>query len=168
MEALNAYFRKHHPQHNRDVIAGASGYDYFPDDYPEQCPQRDYSKARKVTIHPVVATAKEKTRDNAGIHLERKALRFADIRDLAIVTGIHACKNGGDDILQGLYVRVAIPGWALETIPSDGGVVPVMCHDSFAQEWIAAAGCPNAGEPKSVTLLARLVRQIRRLGQREI
>jgi hypothetical protein len=144
MKVLNKYFRKNHSTFNRDAVYAGDldWYETLPKEFPAHCEQRDYSQARQIAITGVVKGTKGENRTTEGSVLEGESLVFSDPRDQALAAAIHACKNNGEDLFEGLWVRGSVPGFALLTIRYIG-VYVYGYNDDFAHGTVAASGSPS-------------------------
>jgi hypothetical protein len=144
MKALNEYFRENHPRFNRDAVYAGDleWFENLPKQYPEHCQERDYSKARQITITAVVEGTKKKNRTTQGFVLKDKPLVFSDPRDQALAAAIHACKHEGADLFQHCWVRGSVPGFALDTHQRNGVYVSRF-NGGYDDGLVAASGSPS-------------------------
>lgn len=146
MKAINSYIRKNRSQLGRDAVDARDldWYKTWPKEFPEQCPQWDYSKAREITIEGVVkGTKNERCLDQHDV-LKQRSLVFSDPRDIAIVAGLHACNHRGADLFQGLAVRCSVPGAMVSNLLDNGVSVVRLGISGDAMGFIAASGSPRS------------------------
>ncbi len=148
MRALNVYFRKH-LGFKRDAIFDddVAWFEECPEKYPEYCKIRENSGpssklSRTITITALVSGTTNKSRDDQEKVLKAAGLSFSDPRDIALAVALHACKNNGEDLLKGNWVRSSVPGVAL--FPSlFSGVVVKGFNDVNDFNGVAASGSPS-------------------------
>lgn len=149
MRALNEYFRKNFPDYDRAAVNNndLKWYEKLPDEHSDYCQKRDYSKSSKITITAVVEDTTMKDRSPQSEVLQAKSLNFSDPRDIALVAAIHACKNNGEDLFKGKYVRGSVPGFALFT-KVIFGVYVYEYFDGYGSADVGASGSPLSPESR--------------------
>jgi hypothetical protein len=145
IKALNEYFRTYLPGFARDAVdeVDLAWYDRLSGVISEECAERDFSKARPITIRGVVQDTKGTNRQTQQEVLKSESLVFSDPRDTAIAAALHACTHDGADLFEGLCVRGSFPGHALSTSRRYGVIVRGF-GDLIALEAVAASGSPSS------------------------
>jgi hypothetical protein len=154
MRALNKYFRENYPDLNRDAIYSdhLETYERFPKEHPLDCKPRDYSESsskssRTITITALVSETTGKDRDDQEKVLKDAGLSFSDPRDIALAAALHACRNNGENLFKGKWVRCSVPGFALYTDVNFG--VRVFRYSGGDDIAVAASGSPLSPDPKN-------------------
>jgi hypothetical protein len=91
----------------------------------------------------VVDGTVRKNRENQGKVLTQKGLVFSHPIDQALAAAAFACRQQGDDLFEGNYVRGSVPGFALGSYQSLGVRVRRF-NDEDDISVVAASGSPFA------------------------
>jgi hypothetical protein len=140
MHALNSKFRELFPdkkraaiweEHIERILSCGDGY------------STTRSGRREIKVIGVVDGTVRKNRENQGKVLTQKGLVFSHPIDQALAAAAFACRQQGDDLFEGNYVRGSVPGFALGSYQSLGVRVRRF-NDEDDISVVAASGSPFA------------------------
>ncbi|MEY4668935.1 MAG: hypothetical protein RL518_1634 [Pseudomonadota bacterium] len=147
MRAINAYFRTYHSipwgMPFREAIT-AEVFEWFASladssNGLEPLPCREHGTARHIAIHSIAKGTIGLDLQAQSEMLQKSSLVFADPRDLAIASGLHACKRNGQDLFADQEVRCSRSGVVLYC---DWRGLRVRCNVADDAKNLAAAGTP--------------------------
>lgn len=141
MRDLNRLFRRTGAA--REVVDARDfeWYERLPENFPEHCQPRDYSKPRVITLTGLVNGTQGKDRSTQERAIREKGLVFCDPRDLALAAALHDFfyrkSLFGDAPLN--FVRISVPGFGLRR-DGDAGICVHKLSDLQRDPWIWGAG----------------------------
>ncbi len=146
MKGVNEYFKKHPPQgFRKKYLRQSNGEAICKDDfawYEKNLPLRDSPQAREIVVVALVTGTAGKDRSTQAKVLHEEGFSFSDNRDQALAAALHACKNNGEDLFQGKWVRGSVPAFVAENRQDFGvRVTKFLGDDGF--DVVAASGSPS-------------------------